>query len=90
MSEIQINREYQIDLNIAQQSLNKSHLMILDRMLKDNGKNKVFVTDTTGGFCLVVGKQSDSPMGKLKIPMSCLKKTHSQSDKIPIKSKKHI
>lgn len=87
MNQIQINKEYKVDLNIAQQSLDKSYLMILDRMLKANGKNKVFVTDITGGFCIVVGKQSDSAMGKLKLPISCLKETHSQPDKTTLKSK---
>jgi len=69
---IELNKEYKVNLNLAKQSLDRNQLSILDRMLKSNGKNKVFVTDTSGGFCLVVGKSTDSKMGKLKLPQACL------------------
>lgn len=71
-TEIKIGKEYNIDYKIARASLSPSHINILDRMVLSNPKHKVVVDNLMGGFCIVVGQQSDSKMGKLKIPRSCL------------------
>lgn len=73
MSDIIINSEYKIDLNTAKKILNKNQLDILNRMLQSNGHHKIIVTDIAGGYCNVIGKQSDIAMGKCKIPIYLLK-----------------